>query len=77
MTDITITISGPGKTFSAELHVIKQALEYLGCIVTIEDPYQDDSNDHSIEEHVDRMKTMNKDSPTKVHIKANHMPWGG
>lgn len=79
MTDITINISGPGATFSAELYVIKQALENLGCEVSVIDQYPFDESRNSIEAHIERIKTLYavRESGRSVSIVTNHQPWGG
>jgi len=67
---VSIKISGPGETMAAEIFIIRRALSDAGYKVTINDKYPcDDKN------HIYRVLGM-ADKAT-VHIKVDHLPWGG
>lgn len=70
MSNVTITISGPGETMSGEIFVIKNSLEEAGFQVSIEDDYPCD--DPKI---IDKCIAL-KDKHL-ICIKVNHKPWGG
>jgi hypothetical protein len=63
---LKITVSGPGMTFLPEFRAIRQALEAMGCKVTVED----DHPEPDWEAPPDR-------EPWEVRLIADHQPWGG
>lgn len=70
--ELKITVQGPATGFAVEMHAIKNALESLGCSVTIDD-------DHPMDEKRLR-EVMAAGAPFikyKVKILADHLPWGG
>ena len=66
----TVKISGPGETMAGEIYVIKKALEEAGYPVTINDQYPCEDP-----EHIDRVLAI--EDKVTVHIKVEHLPWGG
>jgi len=66
----TIRISGLGETMAAEIFVIKNALEEAGFNVTIDDKCPCDDMTH-----IDRI--ISSENKADVHIKVDHLPWGG
>lgn len=68
--DITITVTGPGGVISLEVEVIKQALEAIGVVVDVADPYRPDQA--TMEKWL-QATTRNM----KAKLIAVHCPWGG
>lgn len=61
--DIKIVVSGPGTTFSTELHAIRRALQAIGCTV------------HVTDEHPSNIIQIS--SSSRVSLIADHLPGGG
>ncbi|HET8689162.1 MAG TPA: hypothetical protein VFM18_21330 [Methanosarcina sp.] len=74
---IHITISGPGRTFDAEVEVVKRALREFGYEVVVHDQYPFEGNSvcPTIDDCMERAKEFVKGK--KIHIQTQHCPWGG
>lgn len=86
MSDITITITGPGGVINFETIIIKRALEDAGIIVEVEDDTPFGSRpihplviQETEDEYVERVTTMYRSGKIKNTVKliAKHCPWGG
>jgi hypothetical protein len=77
-----INISGPGRTFSFELTLIKEVLEKEGFELEIEDEFPDNRTVNElraeIKEMIDKRRNFGHPSCLRtIRITANHRPWGG
>ena len=72
MPDVTIKISGLGRTFHGIKYVVERALREAGCSVEVEDAHP---KSETLEELQSRMPEYFKESSVK--IVADHQPWGG
>lgn len=86
----TIIVSGPGGCINFEVEIIKRALEAYGVTVTIENDAPE-VTDGFIEEIARRLNgDWSEGNPNnlkdeynlgaikkEVHIKVDHIPWGG
>lgn len=70
MIKITITVSGPGGCFNEEIDTICQALIKAGHEVTV-------NNNHASSEEEKKISASRPKAPSKIHVIANHIPWGG
>lgn len=66
MTDITVTVSGPGECLAPTIEVIKRALANANSTVTVTDEYPKIVLDHDL--------NLKRD---KITIVAKHCAWGG
>lgn len=73
MKDITVTVSGPGGTFTYEFEIIRRALASVGCCIEVTDSHPTDP-DH-LAAYMEKMET--KLANTSVSLVAKHCPWGG
>ena len=70
MSDVTITISGPGGTFRSVTTLVAGVLASHGCVVEVAG---DSDNDLYIEEASDLIK----DNPYRIKLIVDQQPWGG
>ena len=68
----TVTISGPGGVINNEAAVVVQALRDAGFKVTVDNKYDETPLDAA-----DVAKHVAKCGSWEVHVKVNHIPWGG
>lgn len=73
--EIEVKVSGPGMCINSELEIIRRALVAEGFVVDVTNPYP--PSDETIDEHVERLRSLGHAKRTKIRLIANHCPWGG
>lgn len=85
MSDVTVTVTGPGGIINYEVEVIKRALEAAHVRVEVINPHPDDNPEKMVQEIERRLTddqwaapyTWSKRITKSVKLVADHCPWGG
>lgn len=78
MTDIYVTVQGPGSCINYEMEVIRAALAAKGVRVEVENDHADVNPENHVKDLDEKARNGSWDpSHWKVKLKAIHDPWGG